>query len=232
MVNVGREVGKSLDAVAQYLDKDSTYGTLAPLPRRSRRAQRDIQVVDEAAGLLRVHGKDVHILREARDPRDIPWREHGVVVVVDTTGGFVDPLAGRRRSGRLAPRSSGGGRQGRRAELALQEQAEGRRHPDDAIMLINGINEYQFDPGRHLLVSGASCTTTALAHMLRPLLDRDLTRHMITAGMSTVHAATNSQQRARRRARRPAPRTCARSRSVLNNIILTSHQRGQAPWSR
>ena len=65
--------------------------------------------------------------------------------------------------------------------------------PDVATMLVHGINHFDFDPARHRLVSAASCTTTALAHMIRPLLERDLTRNMITAGMSTVHAVTSSQ---------------------------------------
>jgi glyceraldehyde 3-phosphate dehydrogenase len=71
------------------------------------------------------------------------------------------------------------------------------------------------------VVSAASCTTTALAHMMRPLLDRDLTRNMLTAGMSTVHAATNSQP-----VLDAVPSAGAtdlrKKRGALNNIVLTS----------
>jgi len=226
VVNVGRDVGKSLDAVAQYLDKDSTYGTLHRY-LGGHRAQRDIQVVDEAAGLLSVHGKDVHILRHARDPRLIPWRDHGVVVVVDATGRFVDPLAPSE-----APGGSLRGHLEAGAKVVVQSspfksKQKDAATPDDAVMLINGINEYQFDPGRHLLVSAASCTTTALAHMLRPLLDRDLTQHMITAGMSTIHAATNSQP-----VLDAVPKAGAgdlrKSRAAFDNIIITSTNAAKA----
>jgi glyceraldehyde 3-phosphate dehydrogenase len=93
--------------------------------------------------------------------------------------------------------------------------------PDDATILIHGINDYQFDPARHRLVSAASCTTTALAHMMRPLLERELTRNMITAGMSTVHAATNSQPLLD--AVPAAGATDLRkTRGALGNVVLTS----------
>ena len=59
--------------------------------------------------------------------------------------------------------------------------------------LIHGINHVAFDPRRHALVSAASCTTTALAHMIKPLLDRFGAEGMMTASMSTVHAVTNTQ---------------------------------------
>ena len=96
--------------------------------------------------------------------------------------------------------------------------------PDDAAMLIHGINHYQFDPARHRVLSAASCTTTALAHMMRPLLDRDLTRDMITAGMSTVHAVTNSQP-----VLDAVPGAGAtdlrKSRGALGNVVHHLHQR-------
>ena len=71
------------------------------------------------------------------------------------------------------------------------------------------------------MLSGASCTTTALAHMMRPLLDRDLTKDMITAGMSTVHAVTNSQP-----VLDAVPGAGAsdlrKSRGALGNVVITS----------
>ncbi len=226
VVNVGREVGRSLEAVAQYIDKDSTYG---PLHRYlgGHRAERDIQIVDEAQGLLRVHGKEVRILRTNRNPAEIPWREYGVRVVVDATGTFVDPtVPADVGNGSLRGHIAGGVKvvvQSSPFKIKQKQTAT----PDDAVMLINGINEYQFEPGRHTLVSAASCTTTALAHMMRPLLDRDLTRHMITAGMSTVHAVTNSQP-----VLDAVPKAGAgdlrKSRAALGNIIITSTNAAKA----
>ena len=109
----------------------------------------------------------------------------------------------------------------------FKSKTKGVPMPDDTAILINGINHFQFDPGRHKVVSAASCTTTALAHMMRPLLDRDLTRHMITAGMSTVHAVTSSQP-----VLDAVPAAGAtdlrKTRCAMDNIILTSTNAAKA----
>jgi len=219
VVNVGRDVGTSLESIAQYLAKDSTYG---PLHRwlEGRRGARAVEVVDEPGGLLRMHGKEVRILREARNPKDIPWRDHGVQVVVDATGRFTDPTApAEQPGGSLRGHLAGGAKV---VVLSAPFKIKGERTmPADAVMLINGINDHQFDPTRHRVVSTASCTTTALAHMVRPLLDRDVTRNMMTAGMSTVHATTNSQS-VLDAVPKAGAKDLRKTRSVLNNIILTS----------
>ncbi len=220
VVNVGRPVGTSLDAVVQYIAKDSTYG---PLHRylHGQAGVRDVRVVDEQRGLISAYGKEIVVLREARDPKDIPWKDAGVSLVVECTGRFRDPYAEAD-----SPKGALRGHLAAGAWAVVQSSPfksgqQGTPLPDDAAILIHGINDYQFDPARHRLVSAASCTTTALAHMLRPLLERDLTRNMITAGMSTVHATTNSQP-----VLDAVPGAGAgdlrKTRSALNNVVLTS----------
>ena len=150
-------------------------------------------MISESEGVVKAHGKEILFLREVRNPKDIPWRENGVGLVVDCTGKFRDPhphaddpkgsLRGHLAAGARAVVISS----------PFKSKTKGLPTPDDAIMLISGINHMDFDPAKHKLVSAASCTTTGLAHMMRPLLNRDLTRSMITAGMSTIHAGTNSQ---------------------------------------
>ena len=220
VVNVGRQVGTSLDAVVQYLAKDSTYG---PLHRflYGQAGVRDIRVIDEEAGLISAHGKEILVLRQARNPKDIPWRDCGVSLVADCTGTFRDPFAGADSAkGSLRGHLAAGARVIVQSS-PFKSKEKGVPLPDDAIIHINGINQFQFEPGKHTLVSAASCTTTALAHMMRPLLDRDLTRHMITAGMSTVHAATNSQP-----VLDAVPAAGAtdlrKKRGALGNVVLTS----------
>jgi glyceraldehyde 3-phosphate dehydrogenase len=226
VINQGRPVGTSLESVIEYLSKDSTYG---PLHRflHGHKGTRDIEVIDEAAGLIRAHGKEIRVLRQARNPKDIPWREHGVSLVVDCTGFFRDPHADAED-----PRGSLRGHLAAGARVVVQSspfkiKTKGVPLPDDAVILINGINHTDFDPRKHTVVSAASCTTTALAHMMRPLLARDLTRNMITAGMSTVHAVTNSQP-----VLDAVPASGAtdlrKTRSALNNIILTSTNAAKA----
>ena len=178
---------------SQYLSKDTTYG---PLHRFlfGCAGVRDMSVVDEERGLISAYGKEIVILREARDPKDIPWRDNGVALVVECTGTFRDPYAEAGRGARVAPRPPGRRRGRRRPELAVQEQAA-RASRCRTTRRSSSTASTTTSSTRHgtRCVSAASCTTTALAHMMRPLLDRDLTRDMITAGMSTVHAVTNSQ---------------------------------------
>jgi len=220
VVNVGRPVGTSLQAVAEYIAKDSTYG---PLHRflHGQAGVRDVQVVDEQRGLIKAYGKNITILREVRNPKDIPWRDHSVALVAECTGAFRDPFAPAD-----SPKGALRGHLAAGAWTVIQSspfksKQKGVPLPDDAAMLIHGINDYQFDPAKHKLVSAASCTTTALAHMMRPLLDRDLTRHMITAGMSTVHAVTNSQPLLDAVPKAGA-KDLRKTRSALNNIVITS----------
>jgi glyceraldehyde 3-phosphate dehydrogenase len=226
VVNVGRQVGTSLHSVIEYVGKDSTYG---PLHRYlfGQQGERDIEVVDEDAGLIRVHGKDVVLLRDARNPKDIPWRENGVSLVVECTGKFRDPHTDAdSQQGALRGHLAAGARTVVQSS-PFKSKTKGLPLPDDTAILINGINHSEFDPGRHKLVSAASCTTTALAHMMQPLLARDLTRNMITAGMSTVHAVTNSQP-----VLDAVPGAGAtdlrKTRSAMNNIILTSTNAAKA----
>lgn len=226
VINQGRRVGTSLQSVVEYLSKDSTYG---PLHRYlyGHKGKRDIEVVDEAAGIIRAYGKEIVVLREARNPKDIPWRDHGVSLVVECTGRFRDPYAeADDPKGSIRGHLAGG------ARVVVQSSPfkggdAGAPLPDDTTTLINGINHMDFDPATHRLVSAASCTTTALAHMMRPLLARDLTNTMITAGMSTVHAVTGSQP-----VLDAVPAAGAtdvrKTRSALNNIVLTSTNAAKA----
>lgn len=220
VVNTGRPVGTSLDSIVQYVSKDSTYGALHRF-LFGRSATRDMEVVDEARGLIRAYGKEIVVLREARNPKDIPWRDNGASLVVECTGTFKDPHADiDSNKGALRGHLAAG------AALVVQSspfksKQKGKPLPDDAAMFIHGINDYELDPAKHKMISGASCTTTALAHMMRPLLERDLTKDMITAGMSTVHAVTNSQP-----VLDAVPKAGAtdlrKSRGALGNVLITA----------
>ena len=226
VVNVGRPVGSSLQSVAEYIAKDSTYG---PLHRYlgGCKGERDVQVIDETKGLIQAHGKEILVLREQRDPKDIPWRKHGVGVVVDCTGRFQDPHAEADDSkGSLRGHLAAGARAVVQSSPFKIKQ-DGTALPDDSAFLIYGINHLEYDPGKHKLVSAASCTTTALAHMMRPLLARDLTHNMITAGMSTIHAATASQP-VLDAVPASGAKDLRKTRSAMDNILITSTNAAKA----
>jgi glyceraldehyde 3-phosphate dehydrogenase len=84
-----------------------------------------------------------------------------------------------------------------------------------------GINEDDYTPSKHSLISAASCTTTCLAYMVKPILDHFGAKRILSASMVTVHASTGSQVVLDR-----LPKTGAKdrrkTRSILNNIILTT----------
>jgi glyceraldehyde 3-phosphate dehydrogenase len=99
--------------------------------------------------------------------------------------------------------------------------------PDDAFIGIYGINHTAFDRKSHVVVSAASCTTTGLAHMVKPLLGREETSRILTASMSTIHAVTNSQAVLDSVPKADA-KDLRKTRSILNNIILTSTNAAEA----
>ena len=219
VVNVGRDIGTGLHAVCAAIERDSTYGAMHRF-LFGVGAEPAVHIVDEDAGLLDVAGTPVTILREARNPHDIDWKRNGVRVVVDATGVFRDPSrSADDTSGSLRGHLAAG------AEKVINSAAfkvgGGASIPDDAVTLIKGINHDAFDPARHQIVSAASCTTTAVAHMLKPVLDSLGASTVMTASMSTVHAATNSQNVLD--SLPGAGSTDQRkNRSALNSIILTS----------
>lgn len=220
IVNTGREVGKSLDDIVQVIETDSTYGSLSRfLYGHSRKCE--ISVVDADQAILDVDGITVKILREARNPKDIAWRKEGVRFVVETTGQFLDPtLPADHKSGSLRGHLEAGAEKVL-ASAPFKIKDKTKSLPDDSILLVQGINHTDFDPSRHHIISAASCTTTGLAHMIKPLLDNKETSNILTASMSTIHAATNTQS-----VLDGVPKTgvsdLRKNRSVMNNIILST----------
>lgn len=226
VVNVGRGVGTGLSAVAQLIEKDATYGTIHRF-LRGVKAERMIRIVDEKRGALLIDGIPVTILREARNPADIGWRNHGVDVVVECTGKFQDPtIAPDDKNGSITGHLAGG------AKVVINSSAFKIKNmalamPDEAITLIYGINHTAFDYKKHQVVSAASCTTTGLAHMIKPLLEDQATSRILTASMSTVHAVTSSQS-ILDRTPKAGEKDLRKNRSTLNNIILTSTNAAEA----
>ncbi len=224
VVNIGRGVGTSLSDVAHYIVRDSTYGSL-PMYLYGCRTCGDsgevIRNVDETAGTMTIDGVKITVLRSARDPGEIGWKDHGVGLVVDTTGQFLDPaLSADAPKGSLRGHiEAGAERVIASAPFKIKDKTKAM--PDDAVTCVKGINEHDFDPARHRIISAASCTTTCLAHMMKPILDVIGAKRILTASMATVHAATGSQQVLDRMAK-PGATDLRKDRSILNNIILTS----------
>jgi len=220
VVNCGRVVGKTIDDLIQVIEMDSTYGSIHKFLYGIAGRKAEIKVLDVEEPLLEIEGIPVKILRTARDPKDVNWLNEGVRIVVDCTGTFLDPtmhtdsgkpcLRGHLDAGALKVICS--------APFKLKST---NSVPEDATTMIYGINHLDFDPRKHNLISAASCTTTGLAHMLKPLLENETTSRILTASMSTIHSATNTQS-----ILDSVPKADAtdlrKTRSVLNNIILST----------
>lgn len=219
VVNIGRRAGRSLDDIAHYLERDSTYGHLCTF-LNGYAATPVIEELDEASGSMRINGTRVTILQENRNPGDIGWRDHQVDLVVDTTGQFLDPtLPADYPKGAVRGHLEAGAQ--KVIVSAPFKIKEGEKMPEDAVTTVMGINDTQYDPRVHRVISNASCTTTCLAHMIKPLLDYFGSDRILSASMATVHAATSSQQVLDRLPKQGAT-DLRKNRSVLNNIILTT----------
>ena len=125
-----------------------------------------------ADGELWVDGRSIHVLSEA-DPRALPWGSLQVDVVIESTGRF------RNRESAAAHLTAGADR------VVISAPGKGV----DATFVI-GVNEKDYNPAVHRIVSNASCTTNCLAPMIKVL---DEAFGVEQGLMSTVHAYTGDQ---------------------------------------
>ena len=145
--------------LAYLLQYDSVHGTLAAKVE----AREDAILLD---------GKPIKVLAK-KDPKELPWKDLGVDIVVESTGRFTD------REGASKHLSAGA----KRVIVTAPSK-------DADVTLVLGVNEQTYDPSKHMIVSNASCTTNCLAPMAKVLLDRFGIKHGV---MTTIHSYTNDQ---------------------------------------
>lgn len=122
---------------------------------------------------LVVNGKEVKVLTE-KSPDLIPWKDMGVDVVVESTGVFTEKE-------KAALHLKGGAK-----KVIISAPAKG-----EDITIVLGVNEKNYDPQKHAIISNASCTTNCLAPVVKVLHDN----FKITRGlMTTIHSYTNDQK--------------------------------------
>ena len=220
VVNLGRTAGESLHDLAHYIERDSTYGALQAFLYGSR-ADPVIGEIRETESEIVVDGITVKFLTQARNPRDIDWVGEGVRLVVETTGQFLDPSlpADDPKGSCQGHLEAGADKVIVSAPFKIKDKR--KNTPDEAVTTVMGINDRDYDPRRHKIISHASCTTTGLAHMIKPLLDYFGPKRILSASMATVHAVTSSQAVLDRLPKSGAS-DLRKTRSVMNNIILTS----------
>ena len=124
-------------------------------------------------GAIAVDGTQVKVLAE-RDPANLPWKDMGVDVVIESTGLFTE----REKA---AAHLAAGAR-----KVIISAPAKG---PDLTVCI--GVNDHEYDPERHHVISNASCTTNCLAPLAKVLDDTFGIKHGF---MTTCHAYTNDQR--------------------------------------
>ena len=168
---------------AHLLKWDSTYG---PYP--------DTVVASDDA--ITVDSHKVKIISE-RDPASIPWRDHGVDIVIESTGLFTD-------ASKASAHLKGGAK-----KVIISAPAK-----DEDITIVLGVNEDKYDPTKHTVISNASCTTNGIAPVVKVLHDN----FGVDKGlMTTIHAYTNDQ-----RIQDMVHEDLRRARAAAVNIIPTT----------
>ena len=146
--------------MAHLLKYDTVLGTFGE----------DISTTDEG---IRVGDKTLKILAE-RDPAKLPWADLGVDIVIESTGHFTNAEDARKHI-------DGGGAK----KVIISAPAKG----EDATFVM-GVNDGDYDPAKHNVVSNASCTTNCVAPLAKVLHD---SFGIVKGFMTTIHAYTNDQ---------------------------------------
>lgn len=150
----------SITAAAHLLKYDSIHG----------RVYDEVKVEGDS---IVVDGRTVKVLSD-RDPKNLPWGELGVELVIESTGFFTDANAARAHIDAGAKK------------VLITAPAK-----NEDITIVMGVNDDKYDPEKHNIVSNASCTTNCLAPFAKVLMDN----FGIKRGfMNTIHSYTNDQK--------------------------------------
>jgi glyceraldehyde 3-phosphate dehydrogenase len=162
---------------------DSTYGAYPG----------SVEHTDDA---LVIDGREVKVL-QIKDPAQLPWRDMGVDVVLESTGLFTD-----------ATKASAHLEAGAR-KVIISAPAK-----NEDVTIVLGVNEGNYDPEKHHIISNASCTTNCLAPAAKVVHDGWIIRRGL---MNTIHSYTNDQ-----RILDVAHKDPRRARAAGQNIIPTT----------
>lgn len=170
--------------LAHLLKYDSTYGIF----------DADVEA-DESS--ITVNGKTMKVFAE-KDPAQLPWKNEGVDLVIESTGRFTNADAARAHI-------DGAGAK----KVIISAPAKG-----EDITIVLGVNEKAYDAAQHHIISNASCTTNCLAPAAKVVLDNfGITKGMMT----TVHSYTMDQV-----IQDNIHRDLRRARGAAQNIIPTT----------
>jgi len=159
----------------------------------------EVKATDDS---IMVDGKKVKVIAE-RDPANIKWRDLGVDIVLESTGLFTDAT-------KAAAHLKGGAK-----KVLISAPAK-----NEDITIVLGVNEEQYNPQKHHVISNASCTTNCIAPVVKVLHQSFGFQKGL---MTTIHAYTNDQRLLDTFHKDPR-----RARSAAINIIPTTTGAAQA----
>ena len=152
--------------------------------------------VTHTADAIVVDGREIRVLQIA-DPAQLPWKDLGVDIVIESTGRFTDADKARAHLDAGA----------RKVLISAPAKKED-------VTIVLGVNDDAYDPAKHHIVSNASCTTNCLAPAAKVVHDGWTIRRGL---MNTIHSYTNDQ-----RILDVAHKDPRRARSAGQNIIPTT----------
>ena len=158
--------------MAHLLKYDSTYGRFGGT----------VELNDDG---LTIDGKKVKVFKET-DPSAIPWGSLGIDIVIESTGLFTIKEDGVNKKGKTVKGAVNHITKGGAKKVIITAPAEG-----EDLTVVLGVNEDQYDPKKHNVLSNASCTTNCLAPAAKVVHDK----YKIKRGfMTTIHSYTNDQK--------------------------------------
>ncbi|MDD5084870.1 MAG: type I glyceraldehyde-3-phosphate dehydrogenase [Candidatus Omnitrophica bacterium] len=146
--------------LAHLLKYDSTFGQFQGK-------------VEAREGALVVDGKELKVMTY-KDPAEIPWKNLGVDVVIESSGVFTDKEKAIKHI------------QAGAKKVIISAPAK-----NEDITIVLGVNENKYNPAQHNVISNASCTTNCLAPVVKVLHDNF---KVVRGFMTTIHSYTNDQR--------------------------------------
>ncbi|GAC1384289.1 MAG: type I glyceraldehyde-3-phosphate dehydrogenase [Herpetosiphon sp.] len=181
------------ETLAHLLRYDSTYGAF----------EAEIEVTETSLTIDTGEGQQqIKVLAE-RDPAKLPWRDLRIDIVIESTGRFTDATKARAHI------------EAGCKKVIISAPAKG-----EDITICLGVNEDQYDPEKHHIISNASCTTNCLAPVAKVLND---SFGIVRGMMTTIHSYTMDQN-----LQDNVHKDLRRARAAAMNIVPTTTGAAQA----
>jgi glyceraldehyde 3-phosphate dehydrogenase len=152
--------------------------------------------VSHTADSIVVDGKEIKVL-QVTDPAQLPWKDLGVDIVIESTGRFTDADKARAH-----------------IEAGARKVLISAPAKKEDVTIVLGVNDDAYDPAKHHVISNASCTTNCLAPAAKVVHDGWTIKRGL---MNTIHSYTNDQ-----RILDVAHKDPRRARAAGQNIIPTT----------